>query len=230
MPIPFPAMHWQSGTLSLLDGLVSYWKLDEASGSRADAIGGNTLTDVNTVTQSPGKIGFSAQFTAANSERLTHADSTSLRVGASSAEWVGWLYLDTATAAFPAWFHVLAKGGSEYRLQLTDTQFRIQAWFGGVAQSAARALPSVGAWHFFDAYFNAPAQELGIALDGGAFTTQATGSSTMDVTTGPFTLGALDTQYFLNGRLDEIAFYKRVLTSAERSMLYNGGAGTTYPF
>ena len=33
----------------LLDGLVSYWSLDEQSGARADSVGGNHLTDNNTV-------------------------------------------------------------------------------------------------------------------------------------------------------------------------------------
>lgn len=38
---------------SLLDGLVSYWPLDETSGVRYDAVGGNHLADVNTVGCAP---------------------------------------------------------------------------------------------------------------------------------------------------------------------------------
>ena len=34
----------------------------------------------------------------------------------------------------------------------------------------------------------------------------------------------------MKGRIDEVGFWKRVLTSAERSLLYNGGVGLTYPF
>lgn len=36
--------------------MVSWWSLDEASGSRADSHGSNTLTDNNTVTQAAGKV------------------------------------------------------------------------------------------------------------------------------------------------------------------------------
>ena len=34
----------------------------------------------------------------------------------------------------------------------------------------------------------------------------------------------------MKGRIDEVGFWKRVLTSSERSLLYNGGVGLTYPF
>ncbi len=42
--------------MALLDNLVSYYKLDEASGNRADSQGGLTLTDNNTVTQAVGQV------------------------------------------------------------------------------------------------------------------------------------------------------------------------------
>ena len=45
--------------MALTDSIVAYWKLEEASGSRADVVGGNTLTDNNTVTGNPGKLGIS---------------------------------------------------------------------------------------------------------------------------------------------------------------------------
>src|SRR4029077_17083863 len=41
----------------LLINLVSYWKLDEASGNAIDSHGTNHLTDVNTVASAAGKIG-----------------------------------------------------------------------------------------------------------------------------------------------------------------------------
>lgn len=217
---------------SILTGLLSYWKLDEASGTRVDSVttSGNDLTDNNTVTQAVGKIANAAQFTAANTEYLSRVSNAGLQVGASSAEWWGWFYLDTATGPFPAWYHLVAKGGNEYRIQITDTNMRMQAYFGGTPITASRALPSITTWHFFDAYFDAPNQLIGIALDGGAFTTQATGSGTMDTTATQFNLGALNGGNPLNGRLDEVGFTKRLLTTAERTALYNSGNGVTYPF
>lgn len=56
----------------LLTDLVAWWELDEASGNRSDAhTGGYTLTDVNTVGSTTGKVGANAAlFVAANSEYL----------------------------------------------------------------------------------------------------------------------------------------------------------------
>lgn len=41
-------------------GLVSWWELDENSGTRADKHGSNTLTDNNTVTANDGKVDYAA--------------------------------------------------------------------------------------------------------------------------------------------------------------------------
>ena len=35
---------------------------------------------------------------------------------------------------------------------------------------------------------------------------------------------------YLNGRLDSVSIWKRVLTASERTQLYNAGNGLDYPF
>ena len=42
---------------SLTTNLISYWKLDETSGTRVDSVGNNDLTDNNTVLYGAGKQG-----------------------------------------------------------------------------------------------------------------------------------------------------------------------------
>ena len=66
---------------SITSGLQGYWKLDEASGDRADSSGNaNTLTDTNTVlsaAQDYWKTGEnSADFETSNSEYLTRASAS----------------------------------------------------------------------------------------------------------------------------------------------------------
>jgi len=43
-------------------------------------------------------------------------------------------------------------------------------------------------------------------------------------------VGAQNTSetFFFDGLIEEVAFYKRVLTAAERTWLYNSGAGRAY--
>lgn len=57
-------------------GIVSYWKLDETSGNRADSIGSNTLTDNNTVLSGTGKVSNAADFERDNSESLSITDAS----------------------------------------------------------------------------------------------------------------------------------------------------------
>ena len=70
-PGPFIGSAAAAPASTLLTGLVSWWKLDEESGTRADAVGTNHHTDNNTVGYASGKIGNAANFVAANSESLT---------------------------------------------------------------------------------------------------------------------------------------------------------------
>ena len=65
---------------NLLTNLISFWEMEEASGTRVDAVvaSGNDLTDNATVTQNPGKVGNAAQFTLATSEWLSHVSNASL--------------------------------------------------------------------------------------------------------------------------------------------------------
>ena len=83
------------GTCTLDSAAVAYWKLEEASGARADAIGANTLTDSNTVTVAAGRVGSAGQFVAANSETLTSVDNAALSMGNIDFTLSAWVYLDT---------------------------------------------------------------------------------------------------------------------------------------
>lgn len=55
-------------------GVVSYWKLDEAGGTRFDSVGENDLTSVNGVTNGPGKVGRAANFKSSDDQYLTITD------------------------------------------------------------------------------------------------------------------------------------------------------------
>ena len=80
--------------MALTDNLVSWWELDEASGTRNDAHGSNHLTDGNTVAQVAGKVGNAAQFVAANAESLSIADNANLSVSGVFSV-CAWVYMDS---------------------------------------------------------------------------------------------------------------------------------------
>ncbi len=63
---------------SLLSGLVSYWKLDEASGNAADSVDANTLTLAGGVTYGAGKLGNCAIMDGVDSNLGIAADVANL--------------------------------------------------------------------------------------------------------------------------------------------------------
>lgn len=223
---------------SLLTSLVAYWKLEEASGTRVDATGrGNDLTDNNTVTQATGIVGNAAQFTAANSEYLSHADNADLSTGNVDFTVAAWVYLDSKPASVMG-FVTKGSGGSttnaEYSLQYLNTsdRFRLVVFDGGSNAGAAVAnnlgSPSTSTWYFVVAWHDSVADTVNIQVNNGTVNSSAYTFGSWD-STEPLWIGRSSSGY-QNGRIDAVGFWKRVLTAGERTSLYNGGAGLQYPF
>src|SRR5437868_1055887 len=76
-------------------GLVSYWPLNETSGTRLDVHGANHLTDNNTVTRALGIRNEAGQFTRANSEYLSIPHNASLSLSNTSFTIALWACLDS---------------------------------------------------------------------------------------------------------------------------------------
>lgn len=70
---------------TLLENLISYWKLDESSGDAADSIGGNTLTNTNTVTYASAKINNGAVLSDASKQTLRKASNTIFPTGSATS-------------------------------------------------------------------------------------------------------------------------------------------------
>lgn len=212
----------------LLTDLISYWKLDEASGTRVDSVGGNDLTDNNTVTQGAGKVDSAAVFVAANNEYLSRASNASLQAG--DIDWTFALWFKSA--AFPANQSLLGKDidtGREYSIYLITTG-QVTVLYGATfAQSLA---VTANDWHLAIGWHDATANTLNVQVDNAAAVSQATAGAAPPVGAAEFRIGAIAYPGFpqyLSGSVDEVGFWKRVLTADERTQLYNGGDGVTYP-
>ena len=221
---------------TLLSSLKAYWKLDEASGTRADSSGNsNNLSATGTVSTVIGKVGNAIQ-SSITPTYLSGPSSTSLSFGDSDFEIAGWFKMPSnVDFTIPIFNKNDASGvlpGFEYGIIVSYDLGNIFWWIVGDSSSNTTleiAMPSAGAWHFIDVYHDSVNNKLGVAIDGGAFTlTDHTLGSYSS--TNPFVLG-----YERSGRVsdmiaDELGIWGRLLTAAERTSLYNGGSGTTYPF
>lgn len=236
--------------MALTDSLVSYWKLDEASGNATDAHGSNTLTDNNTVGSGTGKISNGRVCVRANSEYFNKADNTDLSVGDIDFTFSCWVN----SSAWPAdastcWILDKRDGTGaivEYQLQRRGTgsggpaspRFRWQvvdsSSVSGTVDDTDNVNPSNGVWYFIVCWHDSVNNVVGIQINNGTvFTTAHTtgvrdGDSNFQVSGRPgSSAGAVD---YLEGTIDEVGFWKRVLTAEERSQLYAGGNGLAYPF
>ena len=223
------------GHATLADDLVSYWKLDEVSGVRYDAVvaSANDLTDNNTVTSATGVRDLAAEFTAANSEWLSRASGNTaldntftvsmwLNVGATTRFGVLHNGSGVGTYGFAVECSVFAAGDLFVVHRDDGGDFSYTA--GGVVTTDNSAYQLV-----IFTYDTATTPKLHVYVNdvdkaltlGVAFPVLGIGSASL--------LGRRsDTPRFFTGKQDEVGIWSRVLTAQERTDLYNGGAGLFY--
>ena len=221
-PSPF------GGHATLGDGLVSYWKLDEANSTRFDSVvaTGNDLTDNNTVASAAGIQGDAASFVAANNESLTSA--TLAVTGLPEFTVAQWIKLPASATngevTFVEWnFNSTFKYACHISRPAFSNSIRVYAHTqdGSPADmQSSVSYPDDLAWHLVIAWYDGAYH---ISLDGG---TPGTASVSEAIYTGANRLevGAAGwTQ-----QIDEVGVWSRVLTAQERTDLYNSGVGLTY--
>lgn len=222
--------------MALTDDLISYWKLDEASGNALDAHGSNTLTDTNTVGAATGKISGGRDFESSASEYFTIADNASLSTGDIDFTFSLWVNAeslaanadiiskDTATSPNREYIIGFASATPRFRFILFDGASAT------ILSANNLGAPSTGTWYFIVAWHDSVNNTMNIQVNNGAVDSVSHTTGTDDGA-APFRIGARgNTAEFFDGIVDEVGFWKRVLTSDERASLYNSGNGLAYPF
>lgn len=217
---------------NLPTNIVEWWNLDELSGNRAGSINGLTLTDQNSVGNAAGaNSSVAARYVSASSQNLLRTNEAALQLGDIDFSFVGWIYIEAYS-----YISIVNKWGdggeSEYLLYYdpVSTVFRLllNAGAGNLPASTFGA-PAFDTWNMVYADYDAANDLMRISVNGGAFNTGSLAGGA-PVTTCPFSIGKVDTSNFPNGRVQRVGFWKRKLTDAEISYLYNSGNGRSYPF
>ena len=207
---------------TLLDDLVSYWPLNEVSGTRYDVVGTNHLTDNNTVgAVLRGPEGTVAKFITANSESLT-------KTSPAGMDWTGswtlafWCNYPDASAYYDT-FNVTSNPTRIYRAVSTGAMtFSFNA---GTVNPASQVITN-GDWHLVTTWHDG-AGGYGYSIDG---ITPVTASGTQcnagtNLFLGVYTDGGSNA---LTGALSKTAFWSRVLDASERTALFASGNGLRY--
>lgn len=210
----------------LLTNLVSYWKLDEASGARLDSHANNDLADNNTVGSATGILNLGADFESGNSEYLT-AVPAAINVDDTWSISL-WIKRESTGATNYFMYQRSGENGSAFGIDSSDKVFMVSGSgsFGGSAVSTA-SLTSTAAFYHVVVIFNGAASK--IYINGSLDSTV-----TCNAITPPNTELNIGTNHthdagFLDGILDEVGIWSRALTAPEVTSLYNAGAGLAYP-
>lgn len=222
---------------TLDNSLISHWKLDELSGTRNDSKGTNHLTSNNNVGVVGGKVDNAAVFTAASSTSLSVSSNATLQTGNIDFTLSGWIYLTSKTAIMDIVSKWGASGNFEYILIYNSTSDRLEFYVSSTGSNIVGAVannygsPATGAWIFFEVYHDSVNDVIGIRINNGTANTAAH-SAGVFASTAAFMLGdrAVTAATYFNGRMDSISLWKRILTTSERSSLYNSGVGLDYPY
>ncbi len=219
--------------MTVKTSLIAYWSLEESSGTRVDAEGSNDLADNNTVLQGTGKVGSCADFEDATSESLSITDNTDMSTGDVDYSFICWVKFESLSGND----FLLAKDDvslqREYGLYKNASDiFTVEVFNGadglvGTDTASTFGAVIVDTWYFVYAFHNSVANTVGISVNDGTVDSSATSGATGD-STSQFELGARNVALFLDGLLDEVGFWKKVLTSSEVTWLYNGGSGRAY--
>jgi hypothetical protein len=224
---------------AVIDDLKAYWGMNEGSGNRADShSGGYTLTDNNTVAAGTALVGAqSADFEASQSERLTRADNADISAGDTNWTWNGWLNLETSSNfQYIAGKGVGAAGSAqEWRLSQDGSQkFMLTAWAATTPTTLSSTMGSAAStatWYMVTVWHDATNNQLGISVKSAGVDQSNTSaySSGVNDDAEPLELGgSINAFAFYDGRMDEVGFWRKVLTSDERTWLYNSGSGRSY--
>ncbi len=226
----------------LLNALIAYWPGNEASGNALDLhTNGLTLTDTNTVTNAAGLVYATArQYTAANTEYHTRGDNALLSTGDVDFTIAAWAYLDSKVVSRTIIAKMGGAGAREYWLgyDATADQFRLWVSPNGTTSNNLYATtfgsPSLSTWYLVVAWHDSVANTLNIQAQNGTVDSVAHTTGVID---GPnaFQVGIYSSSLSpWNGRIGPSMFWKSaagaggVLTAAQRTALYNAGAGLPY--
>lgn len=222
----------------LFNNLISYWTLDEASGTRVDSHGSNDLSDNNTVGSAAGIINNGADFVAANSEYLSHVSNASLQMsGNTDFTITAWVNMSTLPPPGGAFSFVTKDDDAASSRDYTLACIRGSGWCffikGGGTYIASEGAPaaSTGAWHFLVAWYDSSNGQVHLRVDDTTTFDSVAGATGTDVSAAEFRIGASEYsgfEYYADAVIDEVGIWKRKLTSQEITDLYNSGAGLPY--
>lgn len=216
------------------DDLISYYKLDEASGAVLDELSLNDGTNNGATRGATGKINNAYKFLL-DSSTYAYSNSNFGITGSSSWTMNSWLNLTSmASGDYQTIYSLGTYGTANHVVGLnvgaSTNNLLLNTWGGiGGGTEFASGVTLINNWHMFTTTYDGT--NLRIYVDGNSVKNY---TGTLDLVDNKFYFGGHvggytgGTGQALNGVLDEIGIWDRALNSTEVDTLYNGGEGLSY--
>lgn len=232
------------------DGLMAYWKLDEASGATAtDQLGNWDLSFVSDPSwASSGKINNAIDFGTASERYL---EKTGISSGNKNTYTLSaWIYLQDGSSdaknimGINSGANISNAGAAEVKIYLSQgnnlvaSYHTVDGMTGPMLRISGAAVPLDTWTHVAGIVDNG---EIRLFINGEIDTANsiqnAINTAPLNFTGGRVTVGNarlyngnyIQGRWF-RGRIDEAAIWSRPLTGTEIKLLYNNGQGIQYPF
>jgi len=219
---------------------ISYWSFDESSGVRYDnATSGssNNLTDNNTVASATGLLNNSADFERSNTEYLSILDSAQTGLDLSGSMSFSFWYNPESlpnNSAGQFYHYILNKwsggGNLSYEVRYMNEGTRQLAFFTSTngtainADSRYNVTLTTGVWYHIVVTYDSSTGSVKWYVDGSNVETDTTNSGAVKNGTAGFLFSGSASSVALDGLLDEVSVFSRVLSSDEVTVLYNDGS------
>ncbi len=231
-----------NATVALTGSLVAYYQLEETgAANRVDATGrGNTLAPINTPNATGGVIANAIQLVAASSQRVQSNTNSDLQTGDVDFTIAAWVWLASKSDIR----YIVTKDSAvnpnrEFAMYYDNStdRYKFETYNGSGSTRTATAnvfgSPATGAWHFVVGWHDAVNDTVNIQVNLGSTNSASTAAMPIAAGTSQFVIGFRQggsAARHMDGRIDEVGYWKRVLTQREIRHLYKGYAGRTYPF
>ena len=217
--------------LTLLDGLISYWKMDETGTvSRADAHASNTLSvsSGGTLSERAGILSNGPDFRGVNDNCLI-TTSTDFAMGDTDFSVSFWYYADTFDGPnIVGRWRELTTLMREWVVRENATVLELV--MGNLTTVLTGPTLSTTTWYHVVAMHDATNDELTlVANDGTVYTAAHAGGITAGSPAPEFAVGGTNEgSPSVDGCVDEVGAWSRLLSTVEITQLYNSGTGITY--
>ena len=221
--------------MSTLTNLIAYWRMDETSGIRYDSVGDLRLDQSGTVGSSTGKLGAKCASLSTTSCGLHIGGTLPGDFSGNQLTVAGWFRIDTVSGAtqYPIALIEVTDGAYSYRglrVKYSNSSGYIFAETYDDINSETHSASSFGAlsvntWYHLIATWDGTTVTLYVDNVSSSHTNHISMGGYYELST--FAFGNSSSNYAFS--VDEWGVWDEIISSTDRSDLYNSGSGAIPP-